>query len=94
MLKPNPVETADRELIAGYYAHITALDRNLGRITDALNRSGLTNDTIFVFASDHGDMMFSHNRGWKRKPWQESVGVPLVVAWPGHIPPGPVSAAS
>ena len=87
-LKPNAPEYADRELIAGYYAHITALDENLGRITDAVERAGIAGDTIIVFTSDHGDMLFSQDRGWKYKPWQESVGVPLVIAWDGHVPAG------
>ncbi len=77
-----------RELIAGYYAHVTALDACVGRLLGALEEGGLTEDTLVVFTSDHGDMLFSHNRGWKVKPWRESVGIPLLMRWGGGIPCG------
>ncbi len=77
-----------RECVAGYYAHISALDECLGRLLETLEASGQADNTIVVFSSDHGCMLFNHNRGWKCKPWRESVGVPLVMRWPGHIPAG------
>ncbi len=81
----------DRATIAGYYAHITALDECFGRLTAALDRLDLARDTIVVFTSDHGDMLYSQNRGWKCKPWQESANVPFLIRWPGHVPAGAVS---
>jgi len=90
-LKPNAVETANRETIAGYYAHITALDDCFGRVLAALDAAGAADNTIVVFTSDHGDMLFSQNRGWKSKPWAESVMIPLVVRWPGQVPAGGTS---
>jgi len=88
-LRPNVVQ-ADREVIAGYYAHVTALDWNFGRLLRALDRLGLCENTIVVFTSDHGDMLFSHNRGWKCKPWHESVIVPFLIRWPGRVPAGAI----
>jgi arylsulfatase A-like enzyme len=44
-----------------------------------------------VFGSDHGDMLFSQSHGWKCKPWRESIGVPLIVRWPGRVPAGRVT---
>ncbi|HUS48053.1 MAG TPA: sulfatase [Phycisphaerae bacterium] len=82
-----------RETVAGYYAHITAMDECFGRLMAALDRAGIADDTIVVFSSDHGDMLFSHNRGWKCKPWRESVGIPLIMRWPGRIPAGRVTGA-
>ena len=85
-LKPNAVETADKRQIAGYYAQITALDEYFGKILQAVEENGLRENTIVIFTSDHGDMLFSHNRGWKCKPWLESVNVPFLARWPGKIP--------
>ncbi len=89
-LRPN-AEGADRWAIAGYYAHISALDRNIGRLADALERLGLTERTIFCFSSDHGDMLWSHGRVKKQQPFEESIRVPLIMSWPGHLPAGQVS---
>jgi arylsulfatase A-like enzyme len=88
-----PGDAKARDLIAGYYAHVSALDHAFGRLTAALDRLGLTENTLVMFTSDHGDMLFSHNRGWKCKPWRESVGVPLLIRWPGEVPAGRVSGA-
>lgn len=90
-LKPNASPTANKRVIAGYYAHITALDRCFGRMLEAVSKAGIEDDTIVIFTSDHGDMLYSQNRGWKCKPWIESVGIPFLVRWPGHIPSGRVS---
>lgn len=85
--RPNSANP-DLKVLAGYYAHITALDWNFGRLMDALARTGLDRDTIVVFTSDHGDMLFSHDHGWKCKPWRESVIVPFIARLPGTIPAG------
>lgn len=90
-LKPNAVETADKAIIAGYYAHITALDECFGRLLKAVDEKGIRDNTIIIFTSDHGDMLFSQNRGWKGKPWSESVMIPFIVQWPGKIPEDRVS---
>jgi len=77
-----------RETLAGYYAHITALDEQLGRLLDALETSGLAEDTIVVFTSDHGDMLWSQGMLKKQQPWEESISIPLLVRWPGRVPAG------
>jgi arylsulfatase A-like enzyme len=82
-----------RLVIRDYYAHVSALDRCFGRLMTTIDELGLRDDTIVIFTSDHGDMLFSQNRGWKSKPWRESVGIPLLVRWPGHAAPGRVSNA-
>ena len=73
-------------VIANYYAHITALDEQLGRLLDALDERGLAENTIVVFTSDHGDMLWSHGMVKKEQPWEEAVRIPLIVRWPGHVP--------
>ena len=74
-----PVEQQAREELAGYYAHIEATDRAIGKL---LAEVDLTN-TIVVFTSVHGDMHGSHGLFRKAWPFEESVRVPLLVRWPG-----------
>jgi len=83
-LRPNVRKDSPdlREALAGYYAHITALDEGLGRIIRALEDAGHAEDTILVFTSDHGDMLGSQGRYRKQWPWDESVRVPLLVRYP------------
>lgn len=90
VLRPN-MEGVDREAVAGYYAHVSALDYNVGRLMAALDRLGLTDDTIVVFSSDHGDMLWAHGRRNKQQPYEESIHIPLIIRWPGHLPAGKVS---
>jgi arylsulfatase A-like enzyme len=80
---PNRWEVDERQL-AGYYAHCTALDDDIGRLVEALDRTGQADDTIFVFTSDHGTMMGSHGlvTTLKQYPYAESALVPLVVRYP------------
>ena len=53
-----------------------------------LDDSGLADDTIVVFTSDHGEMLGSHGRRNKMVPYDEAVQVPLIVRWPGRIARG------
>jgi arylsulfatase A-like enzyme len=82
---------ADRWAIAGYYAHTTAIDRNVGRLAEALDRLGLTENTILAFSSDHGDMLWSHGQLKKQRPWEESIHIPLTVRWPAGLTGGKVT---
>jgi arylsulfatase A-like enzyme len=59
------------------------IDRWTGRFIAELERRGELDNTIIAFASDHGEMLGDHNWWRKRVPYQESVGVPLVVCGPG-----------
>ncbi len=92
-LKPNTPAHADKSIIAGYYAHITALDECFGRIMETIDEAGLQEDTLVIFTSDHGDMLFSQDRGWKCKPWAESVIIPFLVRWPEKVPKGCTSGS-
>jgi arylsulfatase A-like enzyme len=80
-LRPN-VTAPNRQALAGYYAHVSALDDALGWILDALEETGQAEDTIVVFTSDHGDMLGSHGVWRKQWPWDESVCIPLLVRYP------------
>jgi len=87
-LPPNSAEDlrARREVMAQYYAAITALDANLARLMNALERLDLDRRTLVVFTSDHGDMLGSHGMGKKEQPWEESIGVPLLMRCPELLP--------
>ena len=74
-------EKARRE-IAGYYAHCTALDDCCGELLSTLDEQGVADDTIFVFWSDHGDMLGSQGSWKKQQPWDESLRVPLLIRYP------------
>ncbi|MCP4642104.1 MAG: sulfatase-like hydrolase/transferase [bacterium] len=90
---PRIADDARRDL-AGYYAMIENLDWNVGRVVDALRRTGQLDDTYIVFFSDHGDMHGSHARELKCVPWEESVRIPFVVSKGGKPSTGQASFAS
>ncbi len=85
-----PADYDLRQLIAHYYGLVTWVDDAVGRMLAALERSGLAEDTIVVFTSDHGDNLGSHNLVQKGGPNEEAVRVPLVLRWPGQVPAGRV----
>ncbi len=82
---PRHLEDKARKALAGYYAHIAALDDCIGEIVGTLKELGLENDTILVFTSDHGDMLYSHGQQKKQKPWDESICVPFLLRYPAVL---------
>jgi len=71
--------------VQGYYAHISALDAELGRLLDKLDATGQSAKTIVVYTSDHGTMLGSHGLRGKRLPYNEACRVPFVVRQPGEV---------
>jgi arylsulfatase A-like enzyme len=76
-----------RENIAGYYAMITEVDEQIGRVLKALAESGKADNTIVVFAADNGLAVGQHGLLGKQNLYDHSVRVPLVIGGPG-IPKG------
>jgi arylsulfatase A-like enzyme len=76
-----------RQHLADYYAAITFLDEQVGRIIDALKETGQYDNTIIVFTSDHGLAIGSHGLFGKQNLYDDSMRVPLIIAGPG-IPRG------
>lgn len=90
---PPEIAGVARQERAPYYGLVTALDDNVGRLLDALDRLGLAEDTLVLFTSDHGDSLGEHGLFRKTIPYDEATRVPLIARWPGHIPAGTVSDA-
>lgn len=76
-------ERQQRETIRAYYASISFLDANVGRVLDALERLDLAANTIVVFASDHGYNLGEHGQWMKQSLFEPSARTPLIVAAPG-----------
>lgn len=74
--------------VKNYFAAVTGVDENFGRILKALEESGLEEDTIVIFTSDHGEMMGSQGLMHKSVWYDESFKVPFLIRYKGHIAPG------
>ena len=75
------------EYIGLYCDHVALLDAQIARLIDHLSASGLINDTLIVFTSDHGDMTGAHGGLIdKGLPYEESMRVPMVFSHPSLRP--------
>lgn len=73
---------------AFYFASITGVDREFGRILEALKEQGLDKNTIVIFASDHGETMCSQSTDDpKNSPYTESMNIPFIVRYPDKLTP-------
>ena len=91
-----------RRMLAEYLGAVASLDRNVGRLLDAIDELGVTDDTVVVFTSDHGynlghngiwhkgngRWLLKDNRGARSNMYDHSIRVPAVVRWPARLPPG------
>lgn len=76
-------------LVALYHGEVSWVDHQIGRLLDELASQGLDENTIVVLTSDHGEEFFEHGHKIHRTHlFRESVHVPLIVTWPGHLPEG------
>jgi uncharacterized sulfatase len=73
--------------VLDYFAMVSGVDEQFGRVLDALEDQGLSDNTIVVFTSDHGEMMGSHNRMSKNVIYEESMNIPFLIRWPDGIRP-------
>ncbi len=103
---PDEMRAFAHQEIADYYGCCTGLDAEMGRLLQALKHLGVSDNTIVVYTSDHGDHLSSHGYGkpsshWmpesmrasKATPYEESCHVPFVVRWPSAIKAGTRTAA-
>ena len=75
-----------RKNIRLYFAMITGVDEQFGRIINTLEEQGLAENTIVVFTSDHGNCLGIHNEISKNNHYEESMRVPFMIRFPGKIP--------
>lgn len=78
-----------RRAIAAYYGMVTKLDENIGTVLAALAESGFGGDTRVIYTSDHGDNLGTRGLWGKSTMYEESAGVPLILAGP-EVPAGKV----
>lgn len=81
----------NKEDIAQYYAMVTSLDWNMGRLMESLEKMGIADDTIVVFTSDHGAMLYSLYLFHKQWPYEESISVPFIIRYPKKLKAGQVT---
>jgi choline-sulfatase len=93
---PRGTGAVRHELLSGYYAAITGLDRGVGRLLDKLEAMGVLENTLILFTSDNGMNMGHHgiwgkgNGTFPQNMYDTSVKVPMLIARPGSVPHGVV----
>lgn len=89
-------EATRRTYLSGYFAAVTAMDQQVGRLLNALDRQGIRENTLVVFTSDNGMCMGHHGifgKGNATDPvnmFEESIQVPFLISQPGTLPQGRV----
>jgi uncharacterized sulfatase len=86
----NAVKKLSQATLSKYFGMVRCIDDNVGEILAFLEENDLTEDTIVIFTSDHGDMMCEHCRMNKGLPYRTSVGIPFVLRYPARVPAGKV----
>ncbi len=77
-------------MISNYYGLVKEIDDWVGKILDKLDEHGLTNKTMVIFTSDHGEMLGAHGMREKNVFYEESSHIPLMIRFPGEINRGTV----
>lgn len=89
----------DRESLKGYFAAVTAMDLDVGRLLDRLDRHGIREETLVIFLSDNGFSLGHHGfwgKGNGTSPlnmYENSIRVPALISQPGRLPEGAVQSA-
>ena len=76
------------DAMQGYYACLAYCDELFGQVLGVLDHLDLREDTLVVFTSDHGEMLYDHRRWSKSNFFEQSVHVPLILSWPGQLEAG------
>tara|TARA_R110002096_G_scaffold16106_12_gene55034 strand:+ start:3914 stop:5338 length:1425 start_codon:yes stop_codon:yes gene_type:complete len=75
-----------KKAVGGYYASVEFMDAQVGKVMEALAKSGMEDETIVIFTSDHGYHLGEHDFWAKVSLRDESAGVPLIISVPGKKP--------
>ncbi len=79
-------EEQEKKAVAAYYASVSYMDAQVGKVLNALQEEGLEDKTIVIFTSDHGFHLGEHRFWMKVSLHEESVRVPLIIKVPGKKP--------
>ena len=71
-----------------YYAMVAETDYLMGQVLDAARASGMYDETLVVFLSDHGEMNMEHRQVWKNAHYEASARVPLIISGGAHVGAG------
>ena len=88
MTDEEKVKNAYQKYLKDYLRVVAAIDENVGRILDYLDKKGLTENTIIIYTSDQGMFLGEHNLYDKRWIFEESLKMPFLVRYPKEIKPG------
>jgi choline-sulfatase len=75
-------------IAAAYYTSVAFLDRNVGRVLAALERSGQAGHTLVIYTGDHGYLLGQHGRFEKHCSYEEAIRAPLLIRCPAPVRPG------
>lgn len=76
-------EEVVRDVRRSYYAMVSYVDAELGRVIDAVDAAGLADDTVICYTTDHGEMLGTFGLWGKTSLYEDSIRIPLVAAGPG-----------
>ena len=86
------IEEVDEETImrcrTAYWALVARMDAMIGEMLEALRRNGLSENTLVIYTTDHGEQVGEHGLWWKQTFYEDSARVPAVLSWPGVLPQG------
>ncbi|OGV62438.1 MAG: hypothetical protein A3K19_33300 [Lentisphaerae bacterium RIFOXYB12_FULL_65_16] len=77
-----------RRMKACYYAQVSHIDENIGRILAALDELGLADDTLVILTADHGEMLGDHGAWQKSCGYEGAWAIPMLLRWPRRLPRG------
>lgn len=80
-------------LVKNYYRTLLSVDENVGRALAALDRLELASNTLILFGSDNGFFLGEYGLYDKRLMYDPAIRVPMLVRWPGRVPPGTVDSS-
>ena len=86
--KKNTAKSIKQHNMAQYYGMVKCIDDNVGRLLDFLDQNNLSQNTIVVFTSDHGDLLGEHGKINKGLPYETSARVAFMMRYPKKIKPG------
>lgn len=92
ILEPEMPEERVRVARAAYYGLCEHIDSLIGQVLDTLDETGLSENTVVIYTSDHGEQAGEHGCWWKSNYYESSAGVPMIARWPGVIEPGSVTS--